>query len=217
MVHAGHPAGRDGQPSATRRLLDDYALVAGIRRGDPAVAAAFYEQYRCLVERTLVRLLGFDSELADTVQETFIRALESSRLLRDPQALPSWMIRITVFTASDLIRRRKRRRWLQLFTDPREANDRGNDLVFEGEPDLEARRALQAAHAVLENLPVAERVAFSLRRLEGMELREVASACGCSLATIKRRLARAEVRFRARARSHPALANWLAAQEGAGT
>jgi len=217
LVHRGHPAGTDGQPSATRGVLDDYALVAGIRRGDATVAAAFYEQYRGLVERTLVRLLGFDSELADTVQETFIRALDSSRLLRDPQALPSWMIRIAVFTASDLIRRRKRRRWLQLFADSRDANERGNDLVFEGEPDLEARVALQAARAVLESLPVAERIALSLRRLEGLELREVASACGCSLATIKRRLVRAEARFRARARSHPALANWLAAQEGAGT
>ena len=73
---------------------DDYSLVAGIRRGDASAATALFEQYRGLVERTLVRILGFDSELADAVQETFIRALGSTRLLRDPQALPSWLIRI---------------------------------------------------------------------------------------------------------------------------
>jgi RNA polymerase sigma-70 factor (ECF subfamily) len=196
---------------------DNYALIAGIRRGDATAATALYRQYRGLVERTLVRILGFDSELADAVQETFIRALGSTRLLRDPQALPSWLIRIAVCMASDLMRRRRRRRWLQFFAEPQDLVDRTNDQLFLAEPDLEARQALQAAHVILSGLPAQERIAFSLRRLDGMELKEVAHACGCSLATIKRRLARAEKRFLARAEKHQALENWLAEKRGAET
>ena len=60
-----------------------------------------------------------------------------------------------------------------------------------------------------------ERIAFSLRRLDGMELKEIAHACGCSLATIKRRLARAEKRFLSRAEKHQALQSWLAEKRGA--
>jgi RNA polymerase sigma-70 factor (ECF subfamily) len=193
---------------------DDYALVAGIRRGDATAAAALFAQYRGLVERTLVRILGFDSELADAAQETFIRALGSTRLLRDPQALPGWLIRIAVCTASDLIRRRRRRRWLQFFAEPQEIAQQASGLIFEGEPDLEARQALVAAQAILSNLPTDERIAFSLRRLEGMEIKDVARACGCSLATIKRRLARAEKRFLARAERYQALASWLGREGG---
>jgi RNA polymerase sigma-70 factor (ECF subfamily) len=210
LVHAGHP-----EAGAPRRLvLDDYALVAGIRRGDPAVATAFFEQYRALVERTLVRILGFDSELADAVQETFVRALGSSRMLRDPQALSSWMMRIAVFTATDFIRRRQRRRWLHLSAEVEDMGDQ-REVLLSGEPDLEVRRALADAYAILESLPVKERVAFALRRMDGLELKDVARACGCSLATIKRRLQRAESRFLARAQKHPTLASWLATKEGA--
>jgi len=36
-----------------------------------------------------------------------------------------------------------------------------------------------------------------LRMVEGLELTEVASACGCSLATAKRRIAAADVAVRA--------------------
>jgi RNA polymerase sigma-70 factor (ECF subfamily) len=193
---------------------DDYALIAGIRRGDPAAAAALFAHYRGLVERTLVRILGFDSELADAVQETFVRALAATRLLRDPQALPSWLIRISVCTASDLIRRRRRRRWLQFFAEPQELMERASEWILESEPNLEARQALLVAQAILSSLPTDERIAFSLRRLEGMELKDVASACGCSLATIKRRLARAEKRFLARAEQHQALASWLGQERG---
>jgi RNA polymerase sigma-70 factor (ECF subfamily) len=210
LVHPGHP-----EAGASAPRLDDYALVAGIRRGDPAVATAFFEQYRGLVERTLVRILGFDSELADAIQETFVRALGSSRMLRDPQALSSWMMRIAVFTATDFIRRRRRRRWLHLSAEVEDAGDQAREVLLAGEPDLEVRRALADAYAVLASLPVKERVAFALRRMDGLELKEVARACGCSLATIKRRLQRAETHFVVRAQKHPALASWLAAKEGA--
>jgi RNA polymerase sigma-70 factor (ECF subfamily) len=167
------------------------------------------------VERTLVRILGFDSELPDAVQETFIRALGSSRLVRDPQAMPSWMIRIAVCTASDLIRRRKRRRWLHLFSDPQDELEPGVDASFAAESDVGARQALRAAQTILNGLPAEERIAFSLRRLDGMELKDVAHACGCSLATIKRRLTRAETRFLARAEHQPALKSWLLERKGA--
>jgi len=217
LVHSGRPRESMGPIPEARPVNDDYALIAGIRRGDPAAATALFNQYRGLVQRTLVRILGFDSEMADTVQETFIRALGSTRLLRDPQALPSWLIRISVCTASDLIRRRRRRRWLQFFAEPQDLVDRKSELAYEAEPDMEARQALRAAQAVLNSLPADERIAFSLRRLSGMELTEVAHACGCSLATIKRRLVRAEKRFLARAEKHQALEEYLSDSRGAET
>jgi RNA polymerase sigma-70 factor (ECF subfamily) len=214
LVHRHGSEGADSAPPQTGLVGDDYALVAGIRRGDPAAASALYDQYRALVERTLVRILGFDSELPDTLQETFIRALGSTHLLREPKALPAWMIRIAVCTASDLIRRRRRGRLLHLFSEPSDVLEASTATVFEAESDLEARRALVAAQSLLNGLPLRERTAFSLRRLEGMELKDVAHACGCSLATIKRRLARAEERFLARAQKQPALKNWLAEKMG---
>jgi RNA polymerase sigma-70 factor (ECF subfamily) len=60
-------------------------------------------------------------------------------------------------------------------------------------------------------LPADERIPFALRFIDGMELTEVARACTVSLATIKRRLSRAEQRFTAFAALEPALAEWLSA------
>ena len=52
-------------------------------------------------------------------------------------------------------------------------------------------------------------LAFALRFVDGMDLNEVASACGVSRATVSRRLERAERRFAEGARRHEALAQWL--------
>ncbi len=181
---------------------DDHALLRALGRGDRGAAAALFDRYAPLVERTMARVLGADSELADAVQEAFLRMLHSVHGVRDPQALPEWVIRVAVCTAVDALRRRKRRRWL-LF-EPAETLEQPG-----AEADLEGREALKATYAVLDRLPVEDRTAFALRRIDGMELRQVASACDCSLATVKRRLERAEARFAALARRHPALRSWL--------
>lgn len=62
-------------------------------------------------------------------------------------------------------------------------------------------RDLEAAHALADaiaQLPVNERVVWTLRHLEELELVEVAEAAGCSLATAKRRLSRARARLQRR-------------------
>jgi RNA polymerase sigma-70 factor (ECF subfamily) len=50
--------------------------------------------------------------------------------------------------------------------------------------------------AVMERLPVNDRIAWVLRHLEGEPLDRVAEICGCSLATAKRRIAAAHQRIR---------------------
>jgi RNA polymerase sigma-70 factor (ECF subfamily) len=62
---------------------------------------------------------------------------------------------------------------------------------------------------VLERLPADERVAFALRFIDSMELTQVADACGVSLATIKRRLSRAQQTFQRLAAEHAVLREWL--------
>ncbi len=184
-------------------FTSDAALVEGLRAEQPAAIAVFYDRYAAHVRRPLGRILGVDGELADVHHDVFVRALGSLRTLRDPAALGAWITSVTLFTARTAIQRRARRRWLSFFAP-------------EALPDVEAPpvsgehgEALRATYAVLDRLPPDERIAFVLRFLEGMELTEIAAATEASLATIKRRLARAEERFTRAARQHPVLRDWL--------
>jgi RNA polymerase sigma-70 factor, ECF subfamily len=186
---------------------DDAALVQAFRRGDPSARAAFYDRYADHVHRVLYRLLGFDRDLADLHHDVFVRALVSLPNLDDPSALKGWLTMIAVHVAQATITRRRRRAWLW-FLPSDELPD-----VQASSASSEVRGALRATYAALDKLPVDERIAFALRFIEGMELTEVAAACDTSLATIKRRLARAGARFEAEARKHPVLEAWL---EGGG-
>jgi RNA polymerase sigma-70 factor (ECF subfamily) len=57
-------------------------------------------------------------------------------------------------------------------------------------PDDRAELAL--VDQVLRKMPADQRIAWMLRRVEGLQLPEVAHVCACSLATVKRRIAAAD-------------------------
>ncbi len=181
----------------------DELLVLALRARHPDAGTQLFDRYAPHVRRVLVRVMGPDSEILDLVHDVFVTALESVHRLLDPRALRAWLTQIAVFTARARIRRRVRGRVLRFlpFTELPEP---------ELPPtDFEASESMQAVYRVLDALQTDQRIAFALRFVAGMELTEVASTCGVSLATIKRRLAKAQASFACAAQREPALAEWL--------
>jgi RNA polymerase sigma-70 factor (ECF subfamily) len=182
---------------------DDAALALALQRGEPGAPAALYDRHALHLRRVLARVLGVDDELADILHETFAQALSSIDKLDDPKRLEGWLVRIAVFTARGVIRKRTRRRWLR-FMAPEEVPDPGHAPA-----DPRARLALARVRRALGKLSADERIAFTLRYFEQLELREVADAMDVSLSTVKRRLKSAERRFVELARKDPHLRDWL--------
>lgn len=187
------------------RARDNAALVEGLRAGEPWAKAAFFDRYGPPVQRILRHVLGPQAhiEISDLVHDVFVRALASIDQLREPDAMLAWMQAIATRMAYRAIRVERARRWLR-FCEPAELAE-----VASPEVDPDVLDAYQRTYAVLDKMPADERVVFALRYIDRMELAPIAAACDVSLATVKRRLARAEQRFAAAARRDPILVRWL--------
>lgn len=192
------------EPAKRASLLDDRAaLVWALRQRDEYAAALFFREFEDVVERTIGRIIGFGDDLPDATQEAFLRAMRSLERLRDPQSLVDWLLQIAVCTAKDVLRRRRRRRWLHLL-DSSEAEE-----PVAPSSDESSREAVLATYRVLDRMSPDERAVFVLRFVEGMDIDSLANAHDCSRSTMKRRLSRATARFQALARREQALASWL--------
>jgi len=197
-VDTGPGVDRDDGEAQDRRLVE------GLRAGEGWAADALVARYGSLVRRILFRVLGSDdSELGDLAQETFTRAWQGVGQLSDARALRSWLTRIAVFTARGAIRYRRRRRWLSFLESVPEPDP------SPGWAGPDVREAAGCVYRIFDRLPVDERIPYTLRVLGGLDLEETADACGTSLSTVRRRLARAERRFRSLAREYEALEPWI--------
>jgi RNA polymerase sigma-70 factor (ECF subfamily) len=178
-------------------------IVRAVAVRQAAGTAALFARYHEHVRRVLLHELGPDAELADLVQEVFLTAIDSIGRLEDPDALRGWLGSIAVFTARARLRQRTRRRIFQLLP-----TDELPEVEHAPTPP-EVDEALRATYRVLTRMPVEERIVFSLRFIDGMDLPEIARCSEVSLSTIKRRLNKAEARFSAIAGREPALEEWL--------
>jgi RNA polymerase sigma-70 factor (ECF subfamily) len=159
-------------------------------RAETLEFAALFRRYAPYVARIGLRILGRPDEVDDLVQDVFLNVHRHLPTLRDPRSVKGWLAAITVRAAR---RKLRKRRIVEIFTGSRSEPDYGR-VADEG-ASLEDRTYIAALFRALEQLPVQERVAWSLRHLEGETMERVAELCQCSLSTAKRRVQAAHERL----------------------
>jgi RNA polymerase sigma-70 factor (ECF subfamily) len=206
---AGKEASKEGVVRALRRsYADDVSLVRALAEGHPAAAAEAWDRFAPLVESLLFRTLGPSADVDDLLQDVFFVLYRRAAEIRDPSALSGFVVGVTMRAARSELRRRRLRRWLSL-TAFGEVPD---EPVVPA--DHASRTAVSRLYAILDRLDPDARLAFVLRHAQGLELVEVAEALGCSLATAKRRLAKATERVLFHAERDPVLAEWVTGPTG---
>ncbi|MFO0558844.1 MAG: sigma-70 family RNA polymerase sigma factor [Polyangiales bacterium] len=172
--------------------IDDASLVEQARAGDERAFVALFKRYSRYVAGVAYRLLGDSSEVEDVVQEAFTDASQHMDQLRDGAGFKSWLVTICVRRVHKRLARRRRWRWFV-----------SEAVHFEPTTtDPELRAKVVAIYQALEGVAVDDRVAWVLHHIEGETLPVVAEQCAVSLATIKRRIARAEEVIERRLHDH---------------
>lgn len=163
-------------------------LVKRARAGDRDAESLLYRRFATGVLSTAVRLLGSVAAAEDVVQDAFLVGLERLAQLKNPSQFRPWLLSIVVSLSSKRLRRERLLQWVGLDT----VADAQLQHQASGVASVEARGELAVLDAVLRRLPVAQRVAWMLRYVEGEKLEDVAEAMGKSLSTTKRYVLAAE-------------------------
>lgn len=132
-----------------------------------------------------MRLLGRSHEVEDLVQDVFLEAYRSRHKLIAVAPAKGWLAIVAVRKSQRRLRARRMRTVLGLDTD--------HDYSTACAPGLSPEEQVQLGEifTALDRIPTSARVAWCLRYLHGEQLTAVAQLCDCSLATAKRRIARA--------------------------
>lgn len=166
--------------------VEEPAAGSGVeeRQASLCLDRLFAEHSR-FVAAVVLRVLGRDHEVDDVVQEVFLDALVGVPKVRTPAAIRGWLKTVAVRKAYRHLRKRRVRAFFGL----------DHPSCYEHLPATgcgpEERALLSRVYHMLDQISVSERLAWTLRYVEGEQVEAVAALCGCSLATVKRRIAAA--------------------------
>lgn len=183
------PAAADASVPGPLAPLTDAQLVALAGEDDPVAFEALYRRHAPFALNLAVRLQGNATDVEDIVHDAFLRAHSRLSSLRDASVFRAWLGSIVVRLVRTRLRRQRLMRTLG-FVNAGEPVDLDSVASLEAGP--EARALLAQVYALLCTMPADERIAWTLRYVERHRLEQVAELADCSLATAKRRIARAQ-------------------------
>jgi RNA polymerase sigma-70 factor (ECF subfamily) len=172
------------------RIVDEAAVIARVRAGDPEAYAELVRAHTGLALRAAAAL-GAGADAEDVVQQAFVKAYCSLGRFKEGSAFKPWFMSIVANETRNTVRTAARQRTLA-----------GREAAFaEAEPlipesadpataavEIERRAALESA---LRKLSEEHRLVVTYRYLLEMDESETAQALGWPRGTVKSRLNRA--------------------------
>jgi RNA polymerase sigma-70 factor (ECF subfamily) len=174
---------------------DEGQLVQSSRKGDLGAFNTLVQIYQRQVYNLCLRMVG-SAAAEDAAQEAFITAYRRLSSFRGG-SFRAWLLRIAANICCDELRRRRSRPAASLEA-ALEAGSPADVPSPLANPEEEALRRELARHLQqgLATLPTEQRLAIILRDIHGLSYEELAEALGCSLGTVKSRIARGRARMR---------------------
>lgn len=177
-----------------RAAIEESDLIRLILSGDRDLYAELVDRNGTYLFQLCLALLGDSHQAEEAAQVVFIKAYQSLASFRGNASFRTWLTRIGLNHCKDLLRQRKRRRFLSLETLMEEGRTVPEAPVEESE---EAPKLPQVTEAMLETLTEGEK---NLIRLVGegnnMSYEEMGKRLGLSLDGVKGRLKRARMKLR---------------------
>jgi len=180
------PAAEPGECESD--VSDDAALVALVLEGELGAFEALYRRHAGFAINLAIRIQGSSRDVEDIVHDAFLRVHDKLGEVRNGHAFKGWLGSIVV----RLVRTRLRKRRLLGSFGLGSADPIDMDSIASESASPETRAELAQVYALLRTMPADDRIAWTLRHVERHRLEAVAELAGCSLATAKRRIQRAQ-------------------------
>lgn len=171
----------------------DHALIERSRRGDARAFQRLFERHARSVWGVCMRILGDAGSAEDAVQEAFLKAHRRLDQFDGRSAFATWMHRIAVNTAIELLRRRHPE------VEPEAQSDLLRIAAETEDPELTVSQAqmVRGVTQALQELTPLERSVFVLRHLEQRSLAEIAGLLSSNVNACKQAIFRAVRKMRA--------------------
>jgi RNA polymerase sigma-70 factor, ECF subfamily len=175
--------------------------IRDVLAGNRDAYRVLMDRHFSTVTRIAFRITGNEADAEEAAQEAFLRAYNKLPSFRQDSAFSTWITRIAMNTAINLVERRNRDLSYQgprISDEPTPAENmvRVADAQASPEGELLNREAVSLRQAAMDQLTPMERTAFTLRHMEDIPMAEIATALNVTTNSAKQAVFRAVSKLR---------------------
>ena len=180
--------------------ISDAAVVAQVLAGDKEAFRLLVDRHTRSIYSVAYRMTGNQEDAEEILQETFLRAYKSLRNFELRSSLSTWLYRIAVNRSLDFLKAKKMTDAYQISEGPGDEENEKQVQVAAGNPGpdrllLSAEARQKIGHAISLLSPV-ERVAFTMRHMEGKSIEEISKTLKVRTSAAKNSIFRAVQKIR---------------------
>ncbi len=175
--------------------MTDPELIEGILKRNRTAFQYLVNRYQRGVIKTAFHFLGNMEDAEDLSQEIFLEIIRSMHTFRNSSTIETWIYRITVNHALNLLKKNKRRGFfIKLesilgFSGNQSITEPGTNETSLAQEDKENKKML---HNAINKLPENQRIAFVLHKFDDQSYKQVAEIMNISLSAVESLIHRAK-------------------------
>ena len=177
--------------------MDDKEFLADLKAQKHDAYAKLLEEYQIMIFNTCLSFIPNAQDAEDVSQEVFIEVYNSISKFKQNSKLSTWMYRIAVNKSLEFIRKRnakKRFGFMQSIMGSSIPLDKTSYFTEFDHPgvQLERKEQQQTLFRAIDQLPEAQKVVFTLHKIDGLSYKEVSEITDKSLSSVESLLFRAK-------------------------
>ena len=180
--------------------ISDAAVVAQVLAGDKDAFRLLVERHTRSIYSVVYRMTGNQHDAEELLQETFLRAYKSLHRFELRSSFSTWLYRIAVNRCLDFLKAKKMTDVYQIAENPGEDEGGREIQVASTNPGPErlvlSAEARQKVARAIGLLSPAERMAFTMRHMEGKSIEEISKALNVRASAAKNSIFRAVQKIR---------------------
>ena len=170
-------------------MIDENELIKKAKRGDEESFEALILSCKGKAYNIAFRYMGNEEDALDVMQESFIKIYRHLDKFNGQSRFDTWVYRIVVNTASDMLRKNKRNEHDDILIEIAD-HDPGP------EEQLEKKEESGYILSCLNRLADEHKEVLILRDINGFAYDEIAKMLDCSMGTVKSKISRARQKLK---------------------
>ncbi len=183
--------------------VTDLELVERVKGGDKKAFSILVRRHQQGLMRLSLRFVKDVDTAEDVVQESLIKSYDRLASFEARASFKSWLYQIAVNTAKNKLRDRRDRR-----DETKDIDDVQLGVAAIAETSLVHTAVAHIIQKYVDELPIKQKTALTLRIYEDLSFKEIAEIMDCPYDTAKANYRHALLRLREELQNHQELKDW---------